>query len=99
MSNQESIVLTLKYKKSDKIHQVISSIMVYVCVCVLLSQSLSHVQLFETLWTIACQALSMGKSGLPFPSLEDHPNQGLNLCVLYCRQILHHLSHQGSPQV
>ena len=28
MSDQESIVLTLKYKKSDKIHQVTSSIVV-----------------------------------------------------------------------
>ena len=46
MSNQESIVLTLKYKNSDKIHQVISSIMVYVCVCV--TQSVT--QSCPTLW-------------------------------------------------
>ena len=25
------------------------------------------------------------------------PTLGLNLCLLYCRQILYHLSHQGSP--
>ena len=25
------------------------------------------------------------------------PIQGLNLCLPHCRQILHHLSHQGSP--
>ena len=47
------------------------------------AHSLSHVQLFATLWTLARQApLSMGFprqeywSGLPFPSLEDLPNPG-----------------------
>ena len=25
------------------------------------------------------------------------PTQGLNLGLRHCRQILHHLSHQGSP--
>ena len=25
------------------------------------------------------------------------PNQGLNLSLLYCRQILYQLSHKGSP--
>ena len=44
----------------------------------------SHVQLFETLWTVACQApLSMGFSrqeywsGLPLPSLVYLPNPGI----------------------
>ena len=44
-------------------------------------KSLSHVQLFATPWTVACQApLSMGLaqqeywSGLPFPSPGDLPN-------------------------
>ena len=44
-------------------------------------QSLSHVQLFATPWTIACHApLSMGFpsqeywSGLPFPSPRDLPD-------------------------
>ena len=44
----------------------------------------SHVQLFATLWTIACQApLSMGFSwqefwsGLPFPPPGDLPNPGI----------------------
>ena len=44
----------------------------------------SHVWLFETLWTIACQtSLSMGFSGqeywseLPFPSLGDLPYPGI----------------------
>ena len=51
------------------------------CVCV---KSLSRVQLFATLWTVAHQALlSMGYSrqeywsGLPFPSPRDLPNPGI----------------------
>ena len=47
---------------------------------------LSHVQLFATLWTVACQApLSMGfsrqkyQSGLPFPPTGDLPNPGIDL--------------------
>ena len=44
---------------------------------------LSHVQLFATPWTAACQVLrSMGFSagilgGLPFPSPEDLPGPGI----------------------
>ena len=45
---------------------------------------LSHVLLFATLWTVACQApLSMGFSrqeywsGLPFPSPGDLPDPGI----------------------
>ena len=36
-------------------------------------------------------------SGWPFPSPGDLPNQGLNPGLLYCRQILYQLSHEGSP--
>ena len=36
-------------------------------------------------------------SGLPLHSSGDLPNQGLNLGLLHCRQILYHLSYQGSP--
>ena len=36
-------------------------------------------------------------SGLPFPSQGIFPTQGANPGLLHCRQILHHLSHQGSP--
>ena len=50
------------------------------CVCV---QSFDRVQLFGTLWTVACQApLSMGSSrqeywsGLPFPTPSDLLNPG-----------------------
>ena len=35
-------------------------------------------------------------SGLPFPSLAIFPIQGLNTGLLYCREILYHLSHQAS---
>ena len=53
------------------------------------AHSLSHVQLFVTLWTVAHQApLSMGFSrqeywrGLPFPYPGDLLVQGLNLHLL-----------------
>ena len=36
-------------------------------------------------------------SGLRFPSPGDLPDQGSNLGLLHCRQILLPLSHQGSP--
>ena len=52
---------------------------VYVCVC-----KLSHVQLFATPWTVACQApLSMEFSrqeywsGLLFPPPRDLPSSGI----------------------
>ena len=38
-------------------------------------------------------------SGLPVPSPGDLPTQGSNLDLLHCRQILYHLSHQGSPHL
>ena len=48
------------------------------------AQSLNHVQLFTTPWTVACQApLSMGLSRqeywseLPFPPPGDRPNPGV----------------------
>ena len=51
---------------------------------VLCAQSLCWVQLFVTPWTVALQApLSMGFfrqeycGGLPFPSLGDHPDAGM----------------------
>ena len=68
------------------------------------AQSLSHVRLFATLWTVACQApLSMGFSrqeywsGLPCPLQGIFPIQGWNPGLPHCRQILYHLSYQGSP--
>ena len=62
-----------------------------------------------TPWTVAFQApLSMGFprqeywSGLPFPSAEIFPAQGLNPCLLHCRKSALQtdslsLSHQGNP--
>ena len=65
---------------------------------------LSHVQLFATPWTVAHWApLSMdfpGKNtGVGCHALLQRifSTQGSNLCLLHCRQILYHLSHQGSP--
>ena len=55
-------------------------------------------------WTVACQAsLSMGFSGqkywsgLPFPSPGDLPSPGIKPRSPHCRQVLNHMSHQGSP--
>ena len=57
------------------------------CVC-----AHCHVRLFETPWTVACQApLSMGFprqeywSGLPFPSLGDLPDPGIQPASLASR--------------
>ena len=70
-------------------------------------QSLSHVRLFVTPWTVACQApLSMGidspdkKTGTGCHSLLQgiFPTQGSNPGFPHCRQILYQLSHQGSPR-
>ena len=73
-------------------------------------KSLSRVRLFATAWTVAYQAPpSMGFSrqeywsGLPVPSPENVPSSGIfltkgsNLGLLHYRQMLYHLSHQGSP--
>ena len=64
----------------------------------------NHIQLFVTPWTGACQPpLSMGLSwqeccsGLPVTSQGIFSNRGLNPGFLHRRQILYHLSHQGSP--
>ena len=58
---------------------------------------------FATLWIIAHQALLSMRfsrqeywSGLPFTSPGDLPNPG-NLGLPHCRQVLYHLSQQGSP--
>ena len=63
---------------------------------------LSHVQLFATAWTVAHKApFSMEFSrkeywrGLPFPSLGDLPDLGIEPRLLHCRQI-YQLSYKGS---
>ena len=65
--------------------------------------SLSRVRLFATPWTVVHQApLSMRFSrqeywsGLPFFSPRNFPDPGIELRLLHRRQILYHLSHQGS---
>ena len=68
-------------------------------------KSLSHVQLFATLWTVAYQTpLSMGFSrqdtgvGCHFLLLEIFLNHGLKPALPHCRQMLYRLSHQESHQ-
>ena len=75
----------------------------FVCLC----YSLSHVQLFATPWTVACQApLSTGFSrqeywsGLPlfhFPG--DLPDTEIESCLPHHMKILYHLSHQGRSSI
>ena len=65
--------------------------------------SLSCVRLIATPRTLAYQAplpMELSRqdywSGLPFPSSGNLPDQGSNLVLLHFRQILYHLSNQGS---
>ena len=60
--------------------------------------------LFVIAWTIAHQApLPMNfpgtntEMGWHFLLQSIFPTQGLNPAVLHCRQILYHMSYQGSP--
>ena len=55
---------------------------------------LSHVRLFVTPWTVACQALPEHWGGLPFPSPGDLPDLGSNPGLPHYRQTLYSLSHQ-----
>ena len=67
-------------------------------------QSLSRVRLFAIPWIVACPKLLrpwdfQGKSievGCYFLLQGIFPTQGLNPGLSYCRQMLYHLSHQGS---
>ena len=67
-------------------------------------QLVSRVQLFVTLWTVACQApLSMEFSrqeywsGVPFPSPGDLPDPGIEPRSSALQADFHRLNHQGSP--
>ena len=63
-------------------------------------QSLSRVQFFLTLWTVAHQAPLLGKNtgvGCYFLFQGIFLTQGSNLRLLRCRQILYPLSHEGNP--
>ena len=69
------------------------------------AQSLSHVRLFATPWTVAHRApLSLGTlqgrilEWVSMPSSRGiFPAQELNRGLLLCRQILYQLTYQGSP--
>ena len=76
----------------------------YVSLCVHVSAVLSHVRLFVTPWTVACQApLSMGFSrqecwsGLPFPSPGDLPDPGIEPALPALQANCLPLSPQGRP--
>ena len=71
----------MNYSKITQLTHTHTQTHIYVCVCATL---LSHVQLFATLWTLACQApLSVGFSRqeywsrLPYLPLGDLPNAGI----------------------
>ena len=66
-------------------------------------KSLSRVWLFETPWTVAYNIPPSwdfpGKNtgvGCHFLLQRIFLTQGSNLCLPHCRQMLYHLSHQGS---
>ena len=67
---------------------------------------LSHVQLFATPWTIACQALLCTGfsrqeycSGLPFPTPGDLPDPGIEAVSPALQVNSLPLRHQGSPSM
>ena len=67
-------------------------------------KQLSRVPLFTTPWTVASQAPPSMRfprqeywRGLPLPFPRIFLIHGLNPGLLHCRQILYHLSYQGSP--
>ena len=82
---------------------------VCVCVCVCILSCFSHVCLFATLWTVACQApLSMGFSrqefwsGLLCSPPGDLPNPGIDshlLCLLHWLVGSLPLAPPGKPHV
>ena len=80
------------------------SLILWISVAIVWAVSLllSHIQLFVTPWTLACQAPLSEEfsrkeywSGLPFRSPWD---LHCNWVFPHCRQILYHLSHQGIPR-
>ena len=90
---------------SSWVSQPINFPCVRVCVCVCVCVCMC-VWLFVALWTVVHQApLSMEfsrqryGSGLPLLSAGDLLTRGSNPGILFCRQILYHLSHNGSPKL
>ena len=81
---------------------------IYACIFVYIcdTQSLSHVRLFATPWTVSHQApLSMGFSrqeywsGLPFLSPRDLPNPGIKSVTLAWQADSLPLCHLGRCEV
>ena len=64
-------------------------------------KSLSHAQLFATLWTIQSMEFSRPEywNGSLFLLQGIIPTQGSNPGLPHCRWILYQLSHQGSPRL
>ena len=115
MTNLDSILKSRDITLPTKVHQVKAMVFpVVMCGCKSWTikkavsewvKSLSHVQLFATLWTVAYQTpLSMGFSrqdtgvGCHFLLLEIFLTQGLKPALPHCRQMLYRLSHQESHQ-
>ena len=80
----------------------------FVWPCGCCAQSFSQVRLCAAPWTVACQdPLSLGilqartlEWVAQLPLLQGiFPTQGLKPDLLHCRQILYHLSYQGSPRI
>ena len=72
------------------------------CVCVKVKVMVSCVQPFAVCLALLCPWNSPGKNtGVGSHSLLQRIflTQGSNLGLLYCRQILYSLSHQGSPRL
>ena len=69
------------------------------------AQSLSNVQLFLTLWIVACQAFlcpwnfpgKNNQNGLPFPSLGDLPDTGIKSTSPALQVDSLPTRHHGSP--
>ena len=76
-------------------------------ICAVLCLVTQSCPTLATPWTVARQApLSMGEFsrqeywiGLSCPPPGDLPNPGIEPRSLHCKQILYHLSHQGSPRI
>ena len=64
-------------------------------------KSLGHVWLFVTSWTIQSMNSPGPNTGVGSLSCLQRifPTQGLKPGLTYCRQILYHLSHKGSPRI
>ena len=64
-------------------------------------KSLTHVWLFATPWTTQSMDFSRPDTGVGSLSLLPgiFPTQELNPGLPHCRQILHQLSHKGSPRI